>query len=111
MSLGFYFRSVGVYMLSNFLCYLVSLPFCMGFYVVRVSMSLGLTSVLYGSLLSEFLCNMVSLPLCMGPCIVRVSMSLVLTFTMYGSLCYLSLYVAWSHFRDVWVLVLSEFLC
>jgi hypothetical protein len=74
-------------------------------------MSLGLTSVLYGSLYSDFLCNMVSLPLCMGPCIVRVSMSLVLTFTMYGSLCYLSLYVAWSHFRDVWVLVLSEFLC
>jgi hypothetical protein len=74
-------------------------------------MSLGLTSVLYGSLYSDFLCNMVSLSLWMGPCIVRVSMSLVLTFTMYGSLCYLSLYVAWSHFRDVWVLVCSEFLC
>jgi len=38
-------------------------------------------------------------------------MSLGLTFAIYGSLCYLSLYVAWSHFRDVWVFVLSEFLC
>jgi hypothetical protein len=43
-------RSVLVFMLSEFLCHLVSLPFCMGLYVVRVSMSLGLTSVMHGLL-------------------------------------------------------------
>ena len=63
-----HFRSVWVSMLSEFLCHLeslpfcadlyvvrfschlISLPFCMGLYVVRVSMSLGLISVLFGSL-------------------------------------------------------------
>ena len=43
-------RSVWVSILSDFLCHLISLPFCMYIYVVRVSMSLGLTSVMYGSL-------------------------------------------------------------
>ena len=37
-------------MLSEFLCLLVSLPVCMHFYDVHVSMALGLTSVMYGSL-------------------------------------------------------------
>jgi hypothetical protein len=72
-----HFRSIWVSMLSEFLCHLVSLPFYMGFYVVRVSMSLGLYFRSVGvSMFSEFLCNMVSLPLCMNPCVVRVSMSL-----------------------------------
>jgi hypothetical protein len=66
-----HFRSVWVSMLSEFLCHLVSLPFYMGFYVVRVSMSLGLYFRSVGvSMLSEFLCNMVSLPLCIGHCVV-----------------------------------------
>ena len=79
-------------------------PFCMDLYVVRVSMSLGLASVLFGSLccassniawsrirsvwvsmLSEFLCYLVSLPFCLG------------------LLCCPSFYVTWSHFRSVWV--------
>jgi len=68
--------------LSEFLCHLVSLPFCMGLYVVRVSMSLGLTFVLYLSVLSEFLCHLVSLPFCMYLYLVRVSMSLGLTFVL-----------------------------
>jgi hypothetical protein len=45
-----HFRYVWLSILSDFLCHVVSLPFCMCFYVVQVSMSLGLTSVLYGSL-------------------------------------------------------------
>jgi hypothetical protein len=66
-----HFRSIWVSMLSEFLCHLVSLPFYMGFYVVRVSMSLGLYFRSVGvSMLSEFLCNMVSLPLCIGHCVV-----------------------------------------
>jgi hypothetical protein len=60
-------RSVWVSMLCEFQYRLVSHPFCMGLYVVRVSMLLGLTSVLFGSLmLSEFLCYLVSLPFCLG---------------------------------------------
>ena len=38
-------------------------------------------------------------------------MSLGLTSIMYGSLCFPSFYVTWSHFRSVWVSMLSEFLC
>jgi hypothetical protein len=72
-------RSVWVSMLCEFQYRLVSHPFCMGLYVVRVSMSLGLASVLYGSLccpsfyftcslyrsvwvsiLSDFLCHLMS---------------------------------------------------
>jgi hypothetical protein len=98
-------------MWSEFLFHLVSLPVCVDLYVVRLSMSLGLTSVLYVSLwcpsfyvtwshfrfvwvsmLSEFLCHLVSLPFYMG-------------------LCILTFYVTWSHFRYAWVLVLSECLC
>jgi hypothetical protein len=45
-----HFREVWVLVLSEFLCHLVSLGFCIGLYVLRVSMSLGLTSVLYVSL-------------------------------------------------------------
>ena len=45
-----HFRSVCVSMLSEFLCHLVSLPLYIVHHVVRVSMSLGLTSVLYVSL-------------------------------------------------------------
>jgi hypothetical protein len=125
-------RSVWVSMLSEFLCHLVSLPFCMDLYFVRVSMSLGLTPVLYGSLcgssfyftcslyrfvwvsiLSDFLCHLISPPVCIGLYVVRVSMSLGLTPVLYGSLCCPSFYVTWSHSRSVWVSMLSEseFLC
>ena len=45
-----HFRSVLVSMLSEFLCHLVSLPFCLGLYVIRVSISLAPFTVLYGSL-------------------------------------------------------------
>ena len=74
------YRFAWVSILSDFLCHLMSPPVCIGLYVVRVSMSLGLTPVLYGSLccpsfyvtwshsrsvwvsmLSEFLCDLVSL--------------------------------------------------
>jgi len=91
-------------MLPEFLCHLVSLSFCNGLYVTWVSMSPGLTSVMYVSLccpssyvtwfhfrsvmvsmLSEFLCHLVSLPLCMDPCVAWVSMSLGLVSIKYGS--------------------------
>jgi hypothetical protein len=105
-------RSVWVSMLSEFLCYLVSLPFClgllccpsfyftcslyrfcMGLYSVRFSMSLDITSV------------------CIGLYVVRVSMSLGLTPVLYGSLCCPSFYVTWSHFRYAWFAMFSKFLC
>jgi hypothetical protein len=38
-------------------------------------------------------------------------MSLGLTSVLYGFLCCPSFYVTWSHFRSVWVSMLSEFLC
>ena len=141
----YHFRYVWFSMLSEFLCHLLSLPFCMGLYVIQASMSLGLTSVLYGSLycpivyvtwshflsvwvsmLSEFPCHLVALPFCMGICIFRVSMALGLTFDMYGSLCcpsfyvtsvlywslcFPSFYVTWSHFHYVWFSMLFGFLC
>jgi len=116
-------------MLPEFLCHLVSLPLCMYLYVVRVSISLGLTFAMKGSLCSpnfyvtwshfrsiwvlvlpEFLCHFVSHPFCTYLYFVRVSMSLGITFFLYESLCYLSFYVTWSHFRYAWVLVFSEFL-
>ena len=103
-------HSVWISMLFEFLCRLVSHPFCLGLYVVRVSISLALFTVLHGSLfcpifyvtwchlrsvlvfmLSEFLCHLVSLPFCMGLSVVWVS-------------------VTWSHFHSVWVFMLSEFL-
>ena len=141
-------HSVWISMLFEFLCRLVSHPFCLGLYVVRVSISLALFTVLHGSLfcpifyvtwchlrsvlvfmLSEFLCHLVSLPFCMGLYVVRVSMSLVslplcmvlyvfqvsmslnLTAVLYGSLCCPGFYVTWSLFRYVWVSILSDFLC
>jgi hypothetical protein len=123
-------RSVWVSMLSEFLCHLVSLPFCMDLYVVRVSISLGLAYVLYGSLccssfyftcslyrfvwvsiLSDFLCHLISPPVCIGLYVVRVSMSLGLTSVLYGFLCCPSFYVTWSHFRYVWFSMFSKFLC
>jgi ABC-type spermidine/putrescine transport system permease subunit I len=123
-------RSVWVSMLSEFLFHLLSLPFCMGLYSVRFSMSLDVTSGLYWSLccpsfyvtwshsrsvwvsmLSEFLCQLVSLPLCMVFYVFQVSMSLNLTTVLYGSLCCPSFYVTWSHPRSVWVSILSDFLC
>jgi len=140
--------SVWVSMFSEFLCHLVSLLFWMGLYVVRVSMSLGLTSVLNGSLccssfnvawfhirsvwvlvLSESLCRLVSVPFCIGLYVVRVSLSLGLTSVLYGSLCVRvsmslgftsvlcgslccpSFNVTFSHFRYVLVSMMSEFLC
>ena len=45
-----HFLSVWVLVLPEFLCHLVSLPLYIVLHVVRVSMSLGLTSVLYVSL-------------------------------------------------------------
>ena len=78
-----HYRSVCFFMLAEFLCHLFSLSLCMGLYVVRVSMALGLTFVMHGSLccpsfyvtwslfcsacvlvLPEFLCHLVSHPLC-----------------------------------------------
>jgi hypothetical protein len=88
-------RSVWVSMLFEFLCRLVSHPFCMGLYAVRVSISLDayVTSV------------------CIGLYVVLVSMSLGLTPVLYGSLCCPSFYVNWSHFRYVWFSMFSKFLC
>ena len=141
----YHFRSVCISILSEFLCHFISLllwkghlcspscyvtSFCMGPCIAWVSMSLGLTSVLYVSLfspsfyvtwshfrsvwvsmLSEFPCHLVWIPLCMGPCIAWVSMSLGVTFVKYGSLCCLSFYVTWSHLGSVSVSMFSEFLC
>jgi hypothetical protein len=80
-------------MLSECLCHLVPLPFYMGLHVVRVSMSLGITSTLCRSLCCP---NFLSLDL---------------TAVLYGSLCCPSFYVTWSHFRSVWVSMLSKVLC
>ena len=68
-------------------------PFCMGLHVVRVSMSLGITSIL---------CRSICCP---------IFLSLDLTAVLYGSLCCPSFYVTWSHFRSVWVSMLSKVLC
>ena len=38
------------------------------------------------------------------------SLSLGLTSVLCGSLCFLGFYVTWSHFRYIWVSMLSEFL-
>jgi hypothetical protein len=123
-------RSVWVLVLPEFPCHLVWHPFCMYLYFLQVSMSLGLTSVLYGSLcclsfhvtwsefhyvwvlaLLEFLCRSVSLSWSMGPCVVWVSMSLGLTWVLYRSLCSPSFYVTWSHFRSLCISMCSEFVC
>lgn len=91
------FRYVWVFVLSDFLCQLVSFPSCMGLCVVLVSMSVGFTSVLYGSLLSECLWYVVSLPFYMG---IYAVPSFYLTwshFDMHWSLCCLILYVDWCH--------------
>jgi hypothetical protein len=91
---------------------LVSLPFCMGIYVFRVSMSLGLTSVLYGFLCCPSLYVIWSLlSFCSGLYVVRLSMLLGLTSVLYVYLWCTSCYVTWCHFRSVWVSMLSEFLC
>ena len=42
-----HFRYVWFSMFSKFLCHLISLPFYMGLYFVRFSMSLNFTSILY----------------------------------------------------------------
>ena len=143
-----HFRYVWFSMLFGFLCHLVSPSFCMGLYVVTVSMSLGLTSVMYGSLcclnfyvtwshfrypwfsmLSQVPCHLVSLLFCMVLYVLRVSMSLGLISVIYGSPCCLSFFVTWTHlvlygsqccpsfyvtwslFHSTWVSMLSEFLC
>ena len=114
-------------MLSQFLCHLVPLPLCMGLCVVRLSMSLGLPSVMYGSLccpivyvawshlryvwfsmLLQFLCHLVPLPLSTVLYVVTVPMSLGPTSVLYGSLCCPIVYVTWSHFRYVWFSIFSE---
>ena len=144
MSLPF---CIGLYV-SEFLCYLVSLPLCMVLYVVRVSISLGLTFVLYGSIcchsfyvtwshfrypwfsmLSQVPCHLISLLFCMVLYVLRVSMSLGLISVIYGSPCCLSFFVTWTHlvlygsqccpsfyvtwslFHSTRVSMLSEFLC
>jgi hypothetical protein len=105
------------------------ISFCIGLCVVRVFMTLAFTSVMYGflywpsfnvswshfryvwlSILSEFLCHLVSLPFCVGLYVVWFSMSRGLTSVLYVFLCCPSFYVTWSHFRSVWVFMLSEFL-
>ena len=115
-----HFHCIWVSMLYEFLYHLVSLPFCMGLYVVPISISPGLTSVLHESLcfpsfyvtlshfrsvevsmLSEFLYHLVLLPFCMGLYFVRVSMPLSLTSVLYGSLCCPNFSITWSHFRSV----------
>ena len=97
---------------------------------MRKKITLGITSVLYGSLmLSEFLFHLVSLPFCVVLYVVRISLSLGLTSVLYGFPCCPSFYVTWNHFhsvqvsmfsnfpvtwshcRFVWVSMLSEFLC
>ena len=95
---GFYvtwshLRSVWVYMLSQFLCHLVSLPLSMVFYVVTGSMSLDLTSVLYGSI-------------CFASIYVTWSHLCYIWVSMLSEfLCYL------DSLSSVWISMLSEFLC
>ena len=98
-------------MLFESLCRLVPLPFCVDLFVVRVSTSRGLTSLLYGSLSCPSICHLVSPLCCMGLYVVRVSMSLGLNYVLYVSLCCPCFYVTWSHFRSAWVSMLSVFLC
>ena len=119
-----------LYMLSAIHWHLVSLLFCLDISLVRVSMSLYLTSVLYGSLcckrfyvtwscfhyvrfplFSEFLYHLVSVPFCICHSVDRGYMSLGRTSVINCSLGCLSFYVTWSPFRYIWVLVLSEYLC
>jgi hypothetical protein len=95
-------------MLSESLCRLVSNPFCMGLYIVRHSISLGLTSVLYESLCFNVPWSKFHSVLSLY--VVRLSISLGFTSVLYGSLCCSSPYVAWSHFRSVWISLLSGFL-
>jgi hypothetical protein len=122
-------HSVWISMLFEFLCRLVSHPFCLGLYVVRVPISLGLASVLYGSLCcpsfyvtwSHFRSVWVSY-------VVRVSMLLGLTSVLFGSLMlseflfhllplpflYGSLfcpifYVTWYHLGLYWSLCCPSF--
>ena len=100
-----HFRSIRVSVLFECLCRLVSRPFCTGLYI-RVSISLGHTSILYRSLcyprfyvtLSHFVlyvslcCPRFYVTLfCMCLYVVRVSMSLRLTPVTYCSLCCLTL--------------------
>ena len=90
-----HFRSIWVSMLSEFQCHLVSLPVCMGLYVVRVCMSLSLTSVLYDSLFGHlFYVTQSHFRSVWFSISFRFSMSLSLTFGMYGSLYCPSFYFA-----------------
>ena len=84
-----HFRSIRVSVLFECLCRLVSRPFCTGLYV-RVSISLGHTSILYRSL-----------------CCPRFYVTLS-HFVLYVSLCCPSFYVTSSHPRYVLLLVLSD---
>jgi hypothetical protein len=86
---------------KNSLCCLVSLPFCMGIYLARVSMSLGLTSVLYGHICCPSFLSLSLTSVLYGYICCWVSMSLRLTSVLFGYLCCTSFYVAWSHFRSV----------
>ena len=88
-----HFRSVWVSMLPEFLCHLVSLPLSMVLYVVTGSMSLGLTSVLYGSI-------------CFASIYVTWSHLCYIWVSMLSEfLCYL------DSLSSVWISMLSEFLC
>ena len=86
-------RYVWVSMLCECLYHVVSFPFCMGLYDVRVDMWIGLTSI------------------CLGLCVVWFSMSISLISVVHGSVCCPSVYVSWFHFRSVWVSMLSDWLC
>ena len=86
-------RVVWVSMLSEFLSYLLPLPFCMGLYSVRFSMSLDVISGLYWSL-------------CCPSFYVTWSHSRSVWVSMLSEfLCH------WSHFRYVWFSMFSKFLC
>jgi len=106
-----HFRDAYVLVLSEFLCHLVSVPLYMGPCVFWVSMSLDLTSIIYWTCIAWVSMSLDLTSIIYWICIAWVSMSLGLTFVMYRSLCCLSFYVTWSHFRSVWVSMLSEFLC
>jgi hypothetical protein len=106
-----HFRSVWISLLSGFLRHVVSRPYCMGPYLVPVSVTWSHLCAVWVSMLSVFLCRLVSITFCMYLYVVRVSMSLGLTSVLHGSLCCPCFYVTWSHVRYVCISMLSVFLC
>jgi hypothetical protein len=91
-------------------CHLISHPFCVALYFIRVSMLLVLTFVLYGYLCSPNYHVTWSHFRCVCIYVVWVSLTLGVTSVLCGFLCCPSFYDTWSHFSAVWVFMLSEFL-